>query len=287
MTAILKKELRTYFVTMTAYVYLGIFVLLMGIFFILTNIDGGNPFFVASLANMQLLFLVLIPTLTMRLFSEETRQRTDQLLFTSPLKVSDVVLGKFAAAIALYALSLLLVMVFPYILSFHTEVDVRELFTVMLGFFLLGASFISVGLFVSSLTDNQIISAVATFAAILLFFFMSAFAHSMPVSRVWSGVFIGGVIFSIGFYIYISAKNIWASVAFSAVAGAVAVAVRFINPNVYDGLIYRVLAWLNVMWRFVSFANGVLRLSDLTYYLTFIGVFLFLTVHVIERRRWK
>jgi len=259
----------------------------MGTFFILTNIDGQQPEFAASLVNMQLLFMILIPALTMRLFSEETRQRTDQLLFTSPLKVSDVVMGKFAAAAALYTLSLLLILVFPYILSFYTAVNVRELTTVMLGFFLLGASFIAVGLFVSSLTDNQIISAVATFAIIALFFLMSALAQSMPVSRVFSGVFIGGIIAAIGLYLYISTKNIWASIVFCGIGGAVAVAARFINPNLYDGLIYRFLTWLNVLQRFRAFSHGVLRISDVVYYLTFIGVFLFLTVHVIERRRWK
>ena len=287
MVAIFKKELRSYFVTMTAYVYLGIFVLLMGVFFMLTNISGHNPYFAASLGIMQIMFLVLVPTLTMRLFSEETRQRTDQLLFTSPLKISDVVLGKFAAAAALYAISLLLILVFPYLLSSHTEVDVSALTAVMFGFFLLGASFIVVGLFVSSLTDNQIIAAVATFAAILLFFIMDALVFSMPDGRIFSGLFIGIIILVIAFYIYISAKNIWAALVFCGASGAIAVAARFINPNLYDGVMASVLSWLNLLQRFHSFSVGVLRLSDAVYYLTFIGVFLFLTVHVIERRRWK
>ena len=287
MTAILKKELRTYFVTMTAYIYLGIFVLLMGIFFVFANIDGRSPHFADSLGLMQFLFFVFIPALTMRLFSEETRQRTNQLLFTSPLKISDVVIGKFAAAVTLFGVSLLMILVFPFILSFYTDVEVREVFSVLLGFFLLGASYISVGLFISSLTDDQIVAAVVTFAVILMFIFMSAFAQSMPVNRIVSGGFVGGIIVIIGFYIYVSAKNVWASAVFCGVAGAVAVALRFINPNLYDGVIPRVLAWVNVMQRFGAFSNGVLRLSDITYYLTFIGVFLFLTVHVIERRRWK
>jgi ABC-2 type transport system permease protein len=287
MAAIIKKELHTYFVTMTAYIYLGVFVLLSGLFFITINIDGGSPFFGQSLVQIQILFLILIPTLTMRLFAEEVRQRTDQLLFTSPLKISDVVLGKFTAATLIYTLSLLLLLAFPYALSFFIEVDVREIFGMMLGFFLLGASFIAVGLFVSALTDNQIIAAVATFAVLLLFFLMDMVAASMPVSRVWSGVFVGGVIAALGFYIYISAKNVWASAVFCGVTGGFAVAMRFINPNVYDGLIYRFLMWLNLLSRFFGFARGVLRIADVVYYLTFIGVCLYLTVHVIERRRWK
>jgi len=272
---------------MTAYVYLGITVLIMGIFFILTNIDGGNPHFISSLSYIQFIFLILVPMLTMRLFSEETRQRTDQLLFTSPLKVSDVVLGKYFAATAIYALSLLLIMAFPYILSFHTTVYVRPLFSIMLGTLLLGASFIAVGIFLSSLTDNQIISAVLTSMAILAFILMTVLSQSMPVGRMFSGVFVGVIILAIGFYIWNSSKNLLAGVVFCGIAGAVAVAMRFINPNLYDGLIYRVLTWINLLDRFNAFAGSAVRLADVVYYVTFIGVFIFLTVHVIERRRWK
>jgi ABC-2 type transport system permease protein len=100
-------------------------------------------------------------------------------------------------------------------------------------------------------------------------------------------VFVGVVILIIGFYIYISAKKLWASAVFCGVAGGAAVAIRFINPNVYDGLIYHVFMWFNLLERFFAFAHGVIRISDIIYFITFAGVFLYLTIHVIERRRWK
>jgi ABC-2 type transport system permease protein len=289
MFSIIRKELRSYFVTMTAYVYLGAFVLLTGLFFIGINIDGGNASFGQTLLNTQLLFILLIPTLTMRLFAEEARQRTDQLLLTSPLKISDIVLGKFVAATFIFMLSLLLLLAFPYILSFAPgiEVSVREISVMILGYFLLGTCFISVGIFISTLTNDQIVAAVVTCAALLLFVLMSMIALSMPTTRLASGIFIGAIIAAFGFYIYISAKNYWASIIFCLVTGGAAVAVRFINPNLYDGLIYHFFMWFNLFERFFAFAHGVIRLSDVIYFLSFMSVFIYLTIHVIERRRWK
>jgi ABC-2 type transport system permease protein len=288
MVAVFKKELRSYFVTLTAYIYLSVFFLLSALFFVFINIDGGSPFFSQSLGGTTFVFLILTPMLTMRLFSEEARQRTDQLLFTSPLKVWRIVAGKYAAAVTIYLISLMMLMMFPIILSRYTDaLYAPEVFGMFVGFFLMGASFIAIGLFISALTDNQIISAVATFGFLFVIYLMDMVAAAMPSDRMSSGIFIAAVIAAITFYIYVSSKNRIAAVSFAAVCGAVAAALRLINPNLYDGMITKFLVWFNAFGRFTIFSAGIFRLTDMTYYITFTFVFLFLTAHVIERRRWK
>ena len=121
MAAIIKKELRTYFTTLTGYAFLGFFVLITGYFFVSQNIAGASMDYSETLIGTMIMFLILVPVLTMRLFAEEARQKTDQLLYTSPLRVTDIVVGKFIAASLLFLIGLAITMIFPFILSKYGE----------------------------------------------------------------------------------------------------------------------------------------------------------------------
>ncbi|MCC8097897.1 MAG: ABC transporter permease [Eubacterium sp.] len=194
MTAIYKKELRTYFNTLTGYIFLGFFVAITGIYFMINNMSTGSLNYADTLAGSLMLFWILIPVLTMRLFAEEARQKTDQLLFTSPVSVWGVVLGKFFAAVSLFAVGVIITGIFPFILSRLGTIAVEETINVMFGYLILGCALISVGIFISSLTDNQIVAAVATFAALFVLFMIDSFTAEMPISAVSSLVFAGIVI---------------------------------------------------------------------------------------------
>ena len=287
MISIYKKEIRSYFTTMTGYVFLGFLVLLMAIFFSMINVTGLNPNYAIVLSNCAILFLILIPTLTMRLFAEETRQKTDQLIFTSPISVGQIVIGKFLAAFSLFVLGLLITCIFPMIITRFGELPFAATAGAYVGYLLLGTCFIAAGLLISALTENQVIAAVGTFAMLFIFYILNSLAQAMPADPLSSLVFVAILILALAFVVYDSTKNIYAA-GIVAVVGFVVIGVLFaINNLLFDNLIYKVLVWFSVLSRFSNFNAGIFDLTDIVYYITFTLAFIYLTINVIEKRRWR
>ncbi|MCD8089265.1 MAG: ABC transporter permease [Clostridiales bacterium] len=287
MTAIYKKELRTYFNTITGYIFLGFFVAITGIYFMINNMSTGSLNYADTLAGSLMLFWILIPVLTMRLFAEEARQKTDQLLFTSPVGIWGVVLGKFFAAVSLFVTGVLITGIFPFVLSRFGTIAVGETINVMFGYVIMGCALISVGIFISALTDNQIVAAVATFAALFVLFMIDSFTAEMPITASASLVFVAALIIIFAFILYSSGKNVLLSVIFAVIAIACEVGIYFLNPSVYDGLISKFFGWFSMITRFENFYAGVFSLADTVYYISFAFVFVYLTVNIIEKRRWS
>ncbi|MBR5506611.1 MAG: ABC transporter permease [Clostridia bacterium] len=167
MKSILKKELLIYFHTPIAWVFIAVTMCVSAIMFTMFNLAGHNSSVSMIFSLLPWIFVVMIPLLTMRLISEERGTKTDQLLLTSPISVSSIVWGKFFAALTVFAISIALMLIYPLILSFHTDVYEGVVLTNYLGFFLLGASLISVGIFISSLTENQFTAGIITIAILL------------------------------------------------------------------------------------------------------------------------
>lgn len=287
MLAIIKKELRTYFSTMTGYGFLGFFVLITGYFFVSQNIVALSANYNEALAGSMIMFLILVPVITMRLFAEESRQRTDQLLYSSPITVNNVVFGKFIAAGFLYLLGVLITLAFPFLLSKSGQLDWGLTFVGILGYFMMGLCLISIGIFISVLTDNQIIAAVATFVAIFLLLMMDNITQALPISVSSSLIFVSIAIILIVIVVYSSTKNVSISAIFGLIGFVIEGMVYLIKPNAYDALIVKVLSWFSVLSRFENFYMGVLSISDVVYYITFAFVFLYFTAGVIEKRRWS
>ena len=287
MSAVFKKEIRTYFTTMSGYVFLGFFVLINAYFFSRFNVGEGSPDYSGTLTYTVSMFLILIPVLTMRLFAEEVRQKTDQLLYTSPISIWKIVFGKFFAAASLFLFGTVIIALFPIILNYYGDVNFIQTFGCFLGYFLLGASLIAVGLFISVLTDNQIIAAVGTFAAVFFILMMDSVIMSMPVDTLSSTVFTVLVISLISFILYNSTKNIVISGAFFGVCLVAVSVLYFLDDLIFEGIIVRVLNWFSVLNHFESFYMGIFKLSDVVYYISFIYIFLYITINTIEKRRWR
>lgn len=287
MTAIYKKEVRTYFTHMMGYVFLAFMLLLVGIWFSVVNITAQNPNFHLTLSDITTFFFILIPVLTMRLFSEEARQKTDQLLFTSPLSVPQIVLGKFLAAVTLFFLATATTALFPAMIRGYGNLPISQIVGTYVGFLLVGMACISVGVFISVLTDNQIIAAIATMGAVFVMFIMEALAFSMPASTFASLMFVGAVIVVVTTVWYNSTKNILASLVVCLLGLGVAGGLYLTNSLFFDGIIIRVLLWLSIYSRFNNFVLGVLNFNDIVYYISFSALFIYLTVNVIEKRRWR
>lgn len=174
MEAIYKREIRSYFLSPIAYVFIGTFMLIAGIFFSLTNILGLNTNFASTIGSVTFIFIIIVPVLTMRLFAKEKKEKTDQLLLTSGVSVQSIVLGKYFAAISVFLFTLLTSLIFPFIISFFGAAILGEVVSAYIGFCLLGFVMIAIGMFVSASTENQVVAATLTAAIMLLMWIADA-----------------------------------------------------------------------------------------------------------------
>ena len=168
MLAVWKREVQSYFLSPLAYIFIGSFMVVAGIMFTANNVMAMSVSFSNTLSSMTFIFMLLVPLLTMKLLSEDRKSKTDQLLLTSPVSIFSIVLGKYLAAITVFVATLILSLVFPIILSIFGMPALGEIVAGYLGFFLMGSALIAVGVFISSITESQVIAALVTFFVLLL-----------------------------------------------------------------------------------------------------------------------
>lgn len=176
MKAIFNREFNSYFSSMLGYVFLTIFLLLTGIMFYMVNIGymtASMTSFFAAVNNAALFFM---PLLTMRLFSEDRKLKTDQLLLTAPLSIKEIVIGKYLAAFGVFMVGVVITLIYPIMLSFWGNLPVAETISCYVGFILLCSVVLAIGAFMSSLTESQIVAAVATYGIIILTQLLSSIA---------------------------------------------------------------------------------------------------------------
>lgn len=178
MSAVFKREFKSYFTTPIGFVIVAAFTLFAAMFFSAVYINGA-PEVENVISSMSIVVIFATPFITMRLFSDERRQKTDQALLTAPVKVSAIVMGKFFAALALFALGFASTLIFQFIVAFYVSVNWLIYLYALLGMLLLGAVMISIGMFISSLTESAIISAALTFVAFLGITFLGSYASSV------------------------------------------------------------------------------------------------------------
>jgi ABC-2 type transport system permease protein len=289
MKAVFNKEFKSYFNSALGYIFMAVFLLISGIFFSLSNIitQQPNTYFNPVLSNITFVFLLLVPVITMRTIAEETHQKTDQLLYTTPISLTEIILGKYFAAVALFLITLLITCIYPLILSIYGTVDVWSIVGSYIGFALLGSSFIAIGIFISSLTDNQVVSAVGTFGALLLIWILGWIQQSLPTSQKSGIIFAAILVFIICLIVYASTHNIYVSGIVGIAGAAVITIIYFAKKTLFEGLTVKFLGWFSLLKRYENFSMGILSISDIVYYITFSAAFIFLTVRMIDKRRWS
>ncbi len=289
MWVIFWRELKSYFDSSVAYIFMGFFLLVAGAFFAVNNILGANPDFKTVLGSLLFIFLFIVPILTMRLLSEDRRSKTDQMLITSPIGIVGIVLGKYLAALGVFLITIAITFAYPLIMSFHVvdSLAFAEIVGGYLGFFLLGASFIAIGLFISSLTENPVVAALATFGALLVTWVLDWVQPGLPKDQLSGLVFIA--VATLGLFLLVHSVLRSAPITILLVILAIAgiVASYLLISDWYKGVIVRAVGWFSPIRRFQDFGLGVLSLSPIAYYLSFSAVFVFLTIRVIEKRRWS
>ena len=287
MLAMLKKELKTYFLTPTGWIFLAVFLLISGIFFSLSHVFGQNAQYAGFLSSLLFLFLLVVPLLTMRIFTDEKRFRTDQLLYTGPTGMWGIVLGKYLAALCVFLITVAITLLYPIALSFHGRMDWPMIIGTYVGFILIGASFISVGLFISQAVDGAVGAAILTFCALVITFIIDFLQPSMPTAEiaglVWLVILLALPIFGL----FNAGKNVPVTILAALLVGIVLLILWFVSRDSFTGLVGKSLGWISLTRRYGSFAMGILKLDAILYYLSFSGFFLFLTVQGLEKRRWS
>ncbi|MDO4169353.1 MAG: ABC-2 transporter permease [Lachnospiraceae bacterium] len=288
MKAIYLKELKGYFHSMTGYVYLAFFTVAIAIYYVYYCVLNAMTNFTSYvLGNVTIIFLIAIPILTMRLLSEEKKQRTDQLLFTAPVRTWEIVVGKYLAALTLFTISLLIIGLFPIFTSMFGKVNWLMTLTGLLGTFLLGAGLIAIGLLISCTTEHQMIAAVLSFALFLVMFMLPYITEMFPSSGIFTMILLIALALLLAWMFYEETKDF----RITAIAGIIPiiaiVAVFIIKPELYDNGLANIISWLSLMDRFNNFVNGVLNASSIVYYCSFVVVSLFVGTQILEHRRWK
>ncbi len=287
MTAIYKKELRGLLTSVIGFVFMAFLLVVCGIYFTAYNLQGLYPRFAYTLDAVFFVFLIAVPILTMRVFAEERKQKTDQLLLTSPVSVTQIVLGKFLAVATIYLIPVLILSLYPLIMAQFGTIYFAETYTAVLGFFLMGCSFLAIGVFLSSLTESQIIAAVLTFLVLFVCYVINGIAAFFPETASGSFYILLVLILLLAALIYLMIKNIWISVLCGVAAEAAAVIVYVVNAGVYEGLIQKILNIFDISAHYSEFYSGILDVSGIVYFLSVIGICLFLTVQTIQKRRWS
>ena len=172
MFAVIKKELKSYLLSPIGYIFIGLFLLMFSILFYNSIFSSGMAYFQYAFYDASTIMTFLIPVLTMRMFSEERKNGTEQLLLTSPRGLSSIVLGKFIAAMIIVLVTILGTFIHFLILQHFGSPDIRVALCTMLGFFLLCSAYVSFGMFASSITENQIVASVLTIGVFILMWFL-------------------------------------------------------------------------------------------------------------------
>lgn len=287
MSVIYKKELKGYFNGMMGYVFIAFALAVIGIYTFAVNLSQQYPNFEYALDSVRFLFLLLIPMLTMRTMSEERRQRTEQLLYSSPISTWSVVWGKFLAALTVFAVPLLICCAYPVVLAQYGDVNFRTAYAGIFGFLLMGGACIAIGLFLSALTESQMVAAVMCFGALVICYLMPSLASMASASALTSFVSFAAVIAVAAYLIYSSTRNIYLAGGLGGVSLGALALIYILKRSWLEGRINAVMNSLAVFSKFDNYVYGIFDLTTVVYFLTVIFLFVFFTVQTVEKRRWS
>lgn len=287
MIAVFKHELRSYFHSLTAYVFGAFLLVFVGIGSVLYNLQAAVSNFEFVLSFGAMIFVVIVPILTMRVIAEERRQKTDQLLYALPITTTQVILGKYLALLVVYLVPLCIISFYPLIFSRFGDVYLLTAYGSIVAFFVMGAALIALGVFISSLTDNQGFAAGIGIAAILLNYYSVSLSESVSSTAFGSLIALAVLIVLLGFVIHHLTKNEPLSWAVTLVLYAAAMVTYWLDSTKFEGLLPAVMTKLSLFERFNVFVNGVFDMTGIVYYASVIALFLFLSVQSLEKRRYN
>ena len=287
MTAVLKHELKNYFHSLTAYVFGAGLLLAVGLGALHYNLQEAVSNFEFALSYFSIVLAAIVPILTMRVIAEERRQRTDQLLYALPITTTQVIVGKYLALLTVYLIPLCVIAVYPLIFSRFGDVYLLTSYGSILAFFLMGAALIALGVFISSLTDNQGFAAGIGIAVILLNYYSVSLSEYVSSTVFGSIVALCVLVLALGAVIKYLTKNENLAYAVCFVLIAAIAIIAFTDNTKFEGLLPAVMTRLSLFDRFTGFVNGVFDMTSVVYYASVAVFFLFLSVQSLEKRRYN
>ena len=287
MTAVLKHELKNYFHSLTAYVFGAGLLLAVGLGALRYNLQAAVSNFEFALSYFSIVLAVIVPILTMRVIAEERKQRTDQLLYALPITTTQVIVGKYLALLTVYLIPLCVIAVYPLIFSRFGDVYLLTSYGSILAFFLMGAALIALGVFISSLTDNQGFAAGIGIAVILLNYYSVSLSEYVSSTVFGSVAALCVLVLALGAVIKYLTKNENLAYAVCFVLIAAIAIIAFTDNTKFEGLLPAVMTRLSLFDRFTGFVNGVFDMTSVIYYASVAVFFLFLSVQSLEKRRYN
>ncbi len=287
MRAIFRHDLKSYFTAVTGYVLGALLLLSAGIYTMVINLNAGQTNFEYVLSNMSFVFLVAVPILTMRVLAEERRQKTDQLLYSLPISMTEVAVGKYLAMLVMFLIPTCIIGIIPLLLTSFGNVYLPAAMGSLVGFFLLGAALLAIGMFISSLTESQAVAAGLCFVVMLVNYFVSSLSAYVSTSAFSSYACVVVLALILAAVFRIMTKSGFVALMLAAVL-IIGLTVCFVLwSSSFESLFPNIMDQLSLFDRFYQFVNGVFDLRAVVYFLTVIGIFLFLCVQSLEKRRWS
>jgi len=287
MTEVFLKELQGYLRSMIGWVYMAFMLLISGIYTTMYNLFQQTVNFEFALGSMGFVFLILVPLMSMNVLAGERRNKTDQFLLTSPLSVGQIVLGKYLAMLALLAIPMIVICIYPLILAQFGAVNLGICYGTALAVFALGMALLAIGMFLSSLTDNPVVSAVITLALMLVLYWLQDIVNFMPTSAAFSlGAFTVLVLAAVLLIRHMTENSVVALIVGIAAEAAIII-LYLVDASMFEGAFNEMILSFALFGKINNFVYGLFDLSALIYDLSVTGLFLFLTAQQIEARRWK
>lgn len=287
MIAVLKHELRSALNTLTFYLFCAALLCFVGVGAMLYNIQASVANFEYVLSFVSIGLVVIIPVLTMRSFAEERKQKTDQLLYALPLKTWQIVGGKYLALVLLFLLPVAVICAYPCVFARYGDVYLPGSYGALAAFFVLGAALIAVGLFLSSLTENQGVAAGIAIALFLFNYFSVTLAEQVSSTSFGSALALCVLAVLIGCIVKALTRDKRISLGVGGGLLVLTVAAYCIAPDRFEGLLPNLMKKLSLFDRFNTFVSGVFDLTALVFYASVIALGLFLTVQSLEKRRYN
>ena len=284
MKALYRKEFASYFNTMNGFIFISIVSAFIGLYFVLYNLKMGHPYFSAGLGNAIAVFIFAVPVLTMRSFAEERKMKTDQMLLTYPVSVTAIVMGKFLAMMTVFAVPMLIGCFCPLVISAIGSGSFLIDYSSILLFLCMGALFVSIGMFVSSLTDSHVIAAVVTMAVLLVIVIWDSVTRNIPGTAMTSLVGFSVLFLGAAMIIYYSIKDYTIPVIIAVAGLAAAVGCYFFAPVWFSSALTGLLDTLGV-YRVIKNTTSyyTFDLKGLISLLSYAALFVFLAIQAV----WK
>lgn len=287
MTAIFKREFKSCFTGMIGWVIAAVSLFFLGLYFTNRNLLYASSDFASVLYTMTMILLFLLPAISMRSFAEERKNKTDQLLLTSPVSIPAIVAGKFLAELAVFALPLAAAVVMPLLLQAFGTVSLVAAYSALLGYLLLGGACLAVGTWISALTENQILAYLATFGALLVAYLMNGIQTMFTTGNLLAFVVFMIVLLVASVLVGVICKRLAAGAAVFCTGTVVLFVLFQLRPAWLLAAFNAVLSALALFEPFKDIVGGMFSIPAIVYYLSVMGLFLFLTGQALARRRWN